>query len=408
MIKKVFGSIILFLLLLLVTASGGKINASEDKEITVHFFHTSTCHNCSDEEKYLDTLSAEYNLKIIYYAMDDADVVKTRQNIDLFYQLAEVFDIENKLLVPFTVIGGKFFIGYNSNIKSEIVKYIERYLETDFVDVVQKVINNETVNPEDIEISEESHITIPIFGKIDVKNFSLLLISIVMGFVDGVNPCAMWILIFLITMLIPTGDRKKIWLYGGVFLLVSAVFYFIVMMAWIKTVELVASKQIFIVIIGSFALAAGGYNIYRYIKSAVAKDEGCDVTNPTQRRKITGQIRKIINEKSIFIALIGIVALAITVNFIELACSAGLPVLFAQILAINDVSSFKELLYVLVYVLFFLIDDLVIFGIATFSLKAIGMSNKFTKYSHLIGGILMLIIGILLLFFPNIIMFNFK
>lgn len=408
MIKKVFGSIILFLLLLLVTSSGGKINAFEDKEITVHFFHTSTCHNCSDEEKYLDTLSEKYNLKIIYYTMDDADVVKTRQNIDLFYQLAEVFDIENKLLVPFTVIGGKFFIGYNSNIKSEIVKYIERYLETDFVDVVQKVINNETVNPEDIEISEESHITIPIFGKIDVKNFSLLLISIVMGFVDGVNPCAMWILIFLITMLIPTGDRKKIWLYGGVFLLVSAVFYFIVMMAWIKTVELVASKQIFIVIIGSFALAAGGYNIYRYIKSAVAKDEGCDVTNPTQRRKITGQIRKIINEKSIFIALIGIVALAITVNFIELACSAGLPVLFAQILAINDVSSFKELLYVLVYVLFFLIDDLVIFGIATFSLKAIGMSNKFTKYSHLIGGILMLIIGILLLFFPNIIMFNFK
>ena len=95
------------------------------------------------------------------------------------------------------------------------------------------------------------------------------------------------------------------------------------------------------------------------------------------------------------------------VNFIELACSAGLPVLFSQILAINDVSSAQELIYVLIYVLFFLLDDLIIFAIATFSLKAIGISNKFAKYSHLIGGILMLIIGILLLFFPNIIMFNF-
>ena len=99
--------------------------------------------------------------------------------------------------------------------------------------------------------------------------------------------------------------------------------------------------------------------------------------------------------------------MAITINFIELACSAGLPVLFSQILTINDVSTAKELLYVFVYIFFFLLDDLVIFAIATFSLKAIGMSNKVTKYSHLIGGILMLVIGILLLFFPNIIMFNF-
>ena len=400
---------LLFILSLLFFFSCFSLLAKTDNNqvIPIHFFHNTTCYNCTEEEKYLLSLPEEYNIEIIYYTMDDEDSHKAQANKDLFYRAAEIFDIEKRIVVPFTVIGGKSFIGFNENIKNEMLTYIEKYQTSSFVDVIQKLINNETIDPNDIEVSEESYITIPIIGKVDVKNFSLLLIAMVMGFVDGVNPCAMWILIFLITMLIPTGNREKIWLYGGVFLIVSALFYFVVMMAWIKIVELIAAKQVFIIIIGIFALCAGGYNVYRYIKATIKQEEGCDVTNPTQRRKISSKIRKIINEKSILIALIGIIALAITINFIELACSAGLPVLFSQILTINDVSTAKELLYVFIYIFFFLLDDLVIFAIATFSLKAIGMSNKVTKYSHLIGGILMLVIGILLLFFPNIIMFNF-
>ena len=407
MYKKIFGIVGVFFLLFFFSFLSLKVKAAENEKIPIHFFHMTTCLNCSEEEKYLKSIQDEYPIEIIYYTIDDEDNEKAQANKELFFEVAEVFEIEKKVITPFTVIGGKSFIGFNENIKNEMITYIEKYQTTSFVDIVQKVINHEEINPHDIEVNEESYITIPLIGRVDVKNFSLFLIAIAMGFVDGVNPCAMWILLFLITMLIPTGNRKKIWLYGGVFLLVSAMFYFIVMMAWIKTVELIAAKQIFMIIIGVFALAAGGYNVYRYIKSTVKQEDGCDVTNPTQRRKLSSRMRKIINEKSIWIALLGIIALAITVNFIELACSAGLPVLFSQILTINDVGSIEQLLYVLIYILFFLLDDLIIFAIATFSLKAVGMSSKFAKYSHLVGGILMLVIGILMLFFPNIIMFNF-
>ncbi|MDD3172043.1 MAG: hypothetical protein PHO86_06955, partial [Bacilli bacterium] len=297
--------------------------------------------------------------------------------------------------------------GYNDNIKAEINNYLDKYSQNEFVDVVIKIINNEEILPTDIEKDSNSSFVIPFFGEVDVKEFSLFFIAIVMGFIDGINPCAMWILLFLISMLIPTKDKKKIWLLGGTFLLTSGVFYFIIMMAWIKTVQIIAAKQFFLIAIGVFALIAGGYNVYRYIKSTIKKEVGCDVTDVDQKRKITTKIRKILNEKSILIALFGIIVLAITVNFIELACSAGLPVLFSQILSINEVSNLATLLYVIVYIIFFLIDDFIIFGIAVFTLKIVGVSNKFTKYSHLIGGILMLIIGILLLFFPNIIMFSF-
>ena len=119
------------------------------------------------------------------------------------------------------------------------------------------------------------------------------------------------------------------------------------------------------------------------------------------------RIRKFTSEKSLILALIGVIGLAISVNVVELACSAGLPIVFTEILAINKVSVFMSFIYTLVYILFFMIDDLVIFFIAMFTMKVTGISTKYNKYSHLIGGIIMLIIGILLMVAPGILMFNF-
>ena len=125
------------------------------------------------------------------------------------------------------------------------------------------------------------------------------------------------------------------------------------------------------------------------------------------RKKIINSIKKIIKEKSFILALLGVVVLAASVNIIELLCSLGLPVMFTQILTVNEVSKLSQVIYSLIYVLFFLIDDIVIFIIAmkTFEIKAI--SNKFGKYSHLIGEIIMLIIGFLMIYKPEWLMFNF-
>ena len=81
-------------------------------------------------------------------------------------------------------------------------------------------------------------------------------------------------------------------------------------------------------------------------------------------------------------------ALAISVNVIELACSAGLPLIFTQILAMNKVRRIAKLIYLLLYILFFMIDDIIVFAIAMFTFKVTGISTKYTKYSHLIGGII--------------------
>ena len=120
------------------------------------------------------------------------------------------------------------------------------------------------------------------------------------------------------------------------------------------------------------------------------------------------KIKKITTEKNFILALIGVMILAASVNVIELACSAGIPVLFTNVLALNNLTKFQTTMYIYLYILFFLIDDIIVFVIAMLTLNIKALSTRYTKYSHLIGGILMLIIGLLMLFKPSWLMFNFN
>ena len=137
------------------------------------------------------------------------------------------------------------------------------------------------------------------------------------------------------------------------------------------------------------------------------KDDGCEVVDTKNRKKIIKSINRIVKEKSFILALLGIILLAASVNIIELLCSLGLPVMFSEILAVNDISKTGQILYSLLYVFFFLIDDIIVFIIAMKTLEIKAISNKFGKYSHLIGGLIMLIIGLLMILKPEWLMFNF-
>ena len=120
------------------------------------------------------------------------------------------------------------------------------------------------------------------------------------------------------------------------------------------------------------------------------------------------KINKFINEKNILIAIFSVASLAISVNLIELSCSLGFPVVYSEILAINNIIGFKKILYILLYIVFYMMDDLIVFVAAMFTFKLTGLSNRFNKYSNLIGGIIMLILGFLLIIKPEWVMFKFN
>ena len=208
-----------------------------------------------------------------------------------------------------------------------------------------------------------------------------------------------------ITMLLNMKDRKKMWILGLTFILTSGVVYLMFMLAWLNLATFISKISYIRLAIALVAMIVGIVNLNNYIKS-LKKDDGCEVVDKKERKKIMNKIISITTQKKFILALLGIIVLAASVNIVELMCSIGIPLLFTQILAMNNLSWFSYMIYMLIYIIFFLIDDIIVFAISMITLKVTGITTKYTKYSHLIGGIIMLIIGILLILKPEILMFN--
>ena len=234
---------------------------------------------------------------------------------------------------------------------------------------------------------------------------ALPFVAVIIGLVDGFNPCAMWVLLFLISMLIGINDKKRMWVIGLSFLFTSAIIYLLFMIAWLNAATFLLSINYVRLIIGLIAITGAVINLRSYIVHR--KDNGCNVIDDNKRSKIFNKIKKFTHEKSLVLAVLGAMALAISVNIVELACSAGLPVMFIEILSMNSVTLIEQVIYIGLYMIFFLIDDFIVFLIAVRTMELTGFSTKYGKLSKLIGGILLLGIGILLIFKPEWLMFNF-
>lgn len=423
--KKILKFLIVFAILLLLPVSA----KADEKVINIHLFYGNGCPHCAAEEEFLsDYLKDRTDVKLYKY-----EIWYDSHNQELLSKVQKEMGTTNKNGVPFTVIGKKTIVGYADGVTDEQIKdAINYYLNNDYRDYAGEItgkvkkaeVKEDTTkdesktedkkenkiekadNTKDSDQTDEN-VTVPVLGKINAKKVSLPILAVVLGFVDGFNPCAMWILIFLITMLFNMKDRKKMWILGLTFILTSGIVYLMFMLAWLNLATFISKIAFIRLLIAVIALVVGLINIYKYIDSLKKKDEGCDVVDKKDRKKIMEKIISITHEKKFIIALLGVMVLAASVNIIELMCSIGIPLLFTQILAMNNLSTFSYMIYMFIYIFFFLIDDIVIFVISMVTLKVTGLSTKYTKYSHLVGGIIMLIIGLLLIIKPELLMFNF-
>lgn len=423
--KKILKFLIVFAVFLLLPVSA----KADEKVINIHLFYGNGCPHCAAEEEFLsDYLKDRTDVKLYKY-----EVWYDSHNQELLSKVQKEMGTTNKNGVPFTVIGKKTIVGYADGVTDEQIKdAINYYLNNDYRDYAGEITGkvkktevkedttkdesktedkkeNKIEKADDTKDSDQTdeNVTVPVLGEINAKKVSLPILAVVLGFVDGFNPCAMWILIFLITMLFNMKDRKKMWILGLTFILTSGIVYLMFMLAWLNLATFISKIAFIRLLIAVIALVVGLINVYKYIDSLKKKDEGCDVVDKKDRKKIMEKIISITHEKKFIIALLGIMVLAASVNIIELMCSIGIPLLFTQILAMNNLSTFNYMIYMFIYIFFFLIDDIVIFVISMVTLKVTGLSTKYTKYSHLVGGIIMLIIGLLLIIKPELLMFNF-
>lgn len=378
------------------------ISISAKEKVNLYLFHSETCTHCQAEIKYLKELEKEYdNLKVHLYEVDSH-----KDNAKTMIKIKENLNIDSPN-VPFTVIGNYYYIGFSDGIGDGIKELVEKYTNEKEVNMVKPILEDKEIP--NVEMLNGEIKTINVFGKdINPAKLSLPVLSIVLGTIDGFNPCAMWVLIFLISMLFNMKNRKKMWCLGITFLVTSAFVYLLFMFTWLGvTTELLTKVSWFKILIALVALTGAFINLKSFYKS-LKTGSGCEVVDNKKRKNIMTKIKKITTEKSFILALIGVMILAASVNIIELACSAGIPVLFTNVLALNNLTKTQTTLYIYLYTLFFLIDDIIVFVIAMLTLNIKAISTRYTKYSHLIGGILMLAIGLLMLFKPSWLMFNFN
>ena len=355
----------------------------EDNKVNLYLFHGDGCPHCKDERNWLEGIKREYKNKLnVYYF----EVWYNADNVKLMDKVREEFNVK-EVGVPLTIIGGKYFSGFNPSTAVNIENKIKEYLT-----------DNE-------EKSGENKKNLPLLGDVDLKSVSIPLVATILGFIDGFNPCAMWILLFLINLLFGMKDKKKAWTLGLLFLLISGFVYFLSMIG-INFVLGIATINWMKIVIAIFILIFGILNLRKYLK--IRKEEaGCTVVDDKKRKNLISRMKKIVNNKSFMLSIIGVIVLAASVNLIEMACSLGFPLVFNEVLTVNNVVGITRIIYLLIYIFFYMIDDIVVFAISMITLEATGITNKYNKLCTLISAIIMIIMGVLLILKPEWLMFNF-
>ncbi|KKR22058.1 MAG: hypothetical protein UT48_C0001G0071 [Parcubacteria group bacterium GW2011_GWE2_39_37] len=393
--KKIF-KYLLFSLFLLVSAP----SAFAVEDINVYFFYGKGCPHCAKEEILLDKLEKESeNIKVNRY-----EVWGSKENASLLQKAAEALNIESSG-VPVTIIGDQYIIGYDEEDTTgvEIRSLIADYRPSVSRDVVGEILNQEVKEKEKKKSlsadAKNKNVSVPFWGRVNLKDFSLPILTILIGTLDSFNPCAMWVLLLLISMMIGMKDRGRMWLLGLTFIISSAVAYFVFLSAWLNIYLFIGYISWIRTAIALAAIFSGILALRQFWKN---RNGGCEIeTSGNQRKYIIRKMREAVESKKFLLALAGVAILAVAVNLLELLCSAGLPAVYVPILTLADLASWQYYSYLALYAFFYVFIQLVVFLATMFTFRVQAISSRITKWSGLVGGVVMLLIGLLLIFAPS-------
>lgn len=373
--------------------------------VDLYFFNGDGCPHCAKEEKFLEDLEGKQIVSVHRF-----EVWHNQANAELMGKVGQALKVTESG-VPLTVVGSRYIVGFDeaNTTGKDILQLIEQEKTSSNQNVVANLIGGNKTPLDNVGKPDKQEgydraiaktVKIPFFGDRQVVNFSLPILTAVIGLLDSFNPCAMWVLLFLIGILLNMNVRKKMWLMGGVFLGSSALAYFVFLAAWLNIYQFMSYIRWINTAIAVIAIGAGLFSFWDFW---VSRNGGCDIAgNPTKRKLIMEKIKNFAQNESFFVALFGLALVGAGVNMIELLCSAGLPAIYIPILTATAKSSLVYYLYLLVYCFFYILPQLIVFLIAMFTLRQVAVGSRVTRWFALASGVLMMTVGLLLLFKPNL------
>lgn len=245
---------------------------------------------------------------------------------------------------------------------------------------------------------QSQSINLPLFGGVSREKVGLPAFTLAVGLVDGFNPCAMWVLLFLLSILVNLKDRRKILAVAGTFVLISGIAYFAFMAAWLNVFLFVGYLRPAQILLGGLAAFVGVV----HIKDFFAKGHGISFSIPESAKPgIYARVRRIVTAEHLWGAILGASILAVLVNMIELLCTAGLPALYTQILTMQELPQWQNYAYLVLYNVAYMFDDSLMVAVVVVTLGRQKLQERQGRWLKLVSGVVILFLGLVLLFKPE-------
>jgi glutaredoxin len=241
-------------------------------------------------------------------------------------------------------------------------------------------------------------IRVPLIGQIEMQRVGLPLFTLAVGLLDGFNPCATWVLLFLLAMLLNLNSRPRMALIAGTFVLVSGIVYFAFMAAWLTFFMVVGVSHWLRFVLAALALGIGALNV----KDFLAPERGPSLSIPQSAKPgLYKRIREVLEAQNLAAAMAGIVALAFVVNLVELLCTAGLPALYTAILTEQMLPPWQYYGYLALYIFAYMLDDSILVTIGVVTLGKRKLQERGGQLLKLLSGVVIIALGIVLLVRPG-------
>lgn len=366
--------LLLAILVLMFPISLQAQTATQPDEQTLQIFVREGCPHCADAKAYLPTLTARHpQLQIVLRAVDEDPAAME----DLLRYSAQAGITAPG--VPTFLYQDRVLVGFTSPAQSG--------------PSLEQLLNPAGSGLQEVESG--------LFGTLNVERLGLPLFTLALGLLDGFNPCAMWVLLFLLSLLVHLHDRRRMALIAGTFVLVSGLVYFAFMAAWLNLFLAVGLTTTVQLLLGLVALVIGAINVKDFVRPGY----GVSLSIPDSAKPgLFARMRRVMAAETTLFSLAAVATLAVVVNFIELLCTAGFPAIYTAVLTSQGLEQPAYYGYLGLYILGYIFDDSVMVGTAVIALSNRKLTENAGRWLKLLSGVVMLLLGLILMFRPDLLL----
>ena len=356
------------------------VNNAGDRQVNIHFFWSPRCPHCQEARPHVETIPQSHPWIILH----SYNVIENQRNRVIFRKMAESIGRE-ATSVPSFFVCGQMMTGWDS----------PRGRGAELIAAAETCRSSGQIQQQ----ASIDQLQLPLLGSMKPDEYSLPLFTLIIAGLDAFNPCAFFVLLFLLSLLVHAQSRLRMLAIGGTFVLISGVLYFVFMAAWLNFFFLAGNVEWITLVAGIIAVIIGAFGI----KDFLLAYRGPSLSISDERKsRLYVRMRNLLSIDSMPTLVLGTIMLALAANTYELLCTAGFPMVYTRVLTLHEMSAGSYYLYLAFYNLVYVIPLVVIVVFFTITLGSRKLSAEEGRLLKLLSGVMMLELGLVLLVFPDL------